>query len=104
ARRRSSATSSPSGCSVYPDDGGPMNELSPEDIERLQTPTWEQAKAAIRAGDSDAAVELIDRAVGQWRSLQEYSINWVTALLSFIGREMGEAAVEDALRDTGERF
>jgi hypothetical protein len=81
-----------------------MTDLSPEEVERLQTPTWEQAKAAIRAGDSDAAIELIDRAVGQWRSLQEYSINWVTTLLSFIGREMGEAAVEDALRDTGERF
>jgi hypothetical protein len=81
-----------------------MNELSPEEVERLQTPTWEQAKAAVRAGDSDAAIDLIDRAVGQWRGLQEYSINWVTTLLSFIGREMGETAVEEALRDTGERF
>jgi hypothetical protein len=78
--------------------------MTPEEIERLQTPTWEQAKAAIRAGDSDGAVELIDRAVGQWRSLQDYSINWITALLSYIGRELGEPAVEDALRDTGERF
>ncbi|MCU1463145.1 MAG: hypothetical protein JWO37_3220 [Acidimicrobiales bacterium] len=78
--------------------------MTPEEIERLQTPTWEQAKAAIRGNDPDGAVELIDRAVAQWRSLQEYSINWVTALLSYIGRELGEAAVEDALRDTGERF
>jgi len=78
--------------------------VNAEEIERLRTPTWEQAKAAIRAGDPDGAIELIDRAVAQWRSLQDYSINWVTTLLSYIGRELGEAAVEDALRDTGERF
>ena len=78
--------------------------LSREEIEKLRTPTWEQAKAAMRAGDTERAIELIDRAVGQWRSLQEYSINWITALLSYIGRELGEVAVEDALRDTGERF
>ena len=47
--------------------------LSREEIERLRTPTWEQAKAAMRAGDTARAIELIDRAVGQWRSLQEYS-------------------------------
>jgi hypothetical protein len=40
----------------------------------------------------------------QWRRLQDYSINWVTSLLSFIGREMGEDAVERALREFGESF
>lgn len=81
-----------------------MAELTPDEIERMTTPTWEQAKSAIRAGDADGAVALVDRAVGQWRSLQDYSINWVTSLLSFIGRELGEEAVERALRQTGEEF
>ena len=58
----------------------------------------------MRAGEVDRAVELIDRAVGQWRSLQDYSINWITSLLSFVGRELGEEAVERALRTTGEEF
>src|SRR4051794_21850720 len=70
----------------------------------MTTPTWERAKDAIRDGDGDAAIELIDKAVGQWRSLQEYSINWITSTLSFIADEMGEEAVERALRRTGEEF
>ena len=72
--------------------------------EAMTTPTWERAKAAIAAGDSDEAIRLIDRGVDQWRSLQDYSINWVTALLSFVGRELGEDAVERALREFGDEF
>src|SRR4051794_13248889 len=70
----------------------------------MTTPTWERAKAAIAAGDSDGAIDLIDKAVAQWRSLQEYSINWITSSLSFIADELGEEAVERALRRTGEEF
>ena len=40
----------------------------------------------------------------QWESLQQYSINWITVLLSFIGDELGEEAVERALRRTGDDF
>jgi len=81
-----------------------VDELSADDVASMTTPAWEQAKTAVRAGDADRAVELIDRAVGQWRSLQDYSINWITSLLSFVGRELGEEAVERALRTTGEEF
>jgi len=70
----------------------------------MTVPTWERAKDAIADGDTDGAVRLIDRGVVQWRSLQDYSINWVTSLLSFIGREMGEEAVERALRQFGDEF
>ena len=45
-----------------------------------------------------------EKATAQWRSLQDYSINWITSLLSFIGREMGEEAVERALREFGDSF
>jgi hypothetical protein len=78
--------------------------LSAAEIAKMQTPLWEQAKAAIDAGDSDTAKELIDRAVAQWSSLKDYSINWITSLLSFVDDELGEAAVERALRTTGEEF
>jgi hypothetical protein len=78
--------------------------LTPADIETMTVPAWEQAKAAVAAGDPARAADLIDRAATQWRSLQDYSINWVTSLLSFIGRELGEDAVERALRDFGESF
>lgn len=73
-------------------------------IERMTTPLWEQAKAAIDAGEPERAKQLVDAAVTRWRSLQDYSINWVTSLLTYIGDELGEVAVEDALRRSGEQF
>jgi hypothetical protein len=79
-------------------------QLSEDEIARMTTPLWEQAKAALRRDDPAAAEDLIDRAVGQTRSLQDYSINWIASLLSFIGTELGEEAVERALRRTGEEF
>ncbi len=78
--------------------------LSADQIDRMTTPLWEQAKAAVDAGDPEIARQRIDDAVARWRSLQDYSINWVTSLLSFIGRELGEEAVERALRQSGEDF
>ena len=48
------------------------------DRSKMQTPLWEQAKAAIDAGDTDGAKALIDRAVTQWAGLKDYSINWIT--------------------------
>jgi hypothetical protein len=81
-----------------------MTELSADDLTAMTVPAWEQARAALAAGDAVRAEALLDRAVAQWRSLQDYSINWITSLLSFIGRELGEDAVEAALRSTGEEF
>jgi hypothetical protein len=78
--------------------------LSAHDREAMTVPLWRQARAAIEAGESEQALVLLDRAVGQWRSLQDYSINWITSLLSFIGRSQGEDAVEEALRATGDEF
>ena len=79
-------------------------QLSDADIARMQTPLWEQAKAAIDAGDGDGAKALIDRAVTQWSGLKDYSINWITSLLTFITDELGEDAVERGLRKTGAEF
>lgn len=78
--------------------------LSAAEIAKMQTPIWEQAKAAIDAGDAQTAKELIDRAVEQWSGLKDYSINWIASLLTFITDELGEDAVERALRSTGETF
>src|SRR5437588_7878344 len=81
-----------------------MPELTEADKVTMTAPAWERAKGAISAGDVEGALDRIDESVARWRSLQDYSINWVTSLLSFIGRELGEEAVERALRVTGEEF
>jgi hypothetical protein len=78
--------------------------LSDDDVLTMTVPLWEQAKDAMADGDLEWAAELMDQAVERWRSLQDYSLNWITSLLSFIGRELGEEAVERALRRTGEEF
>ncbi|MBK5287862.1 MAG: hypothetical protein JJE46_05275 [Acidimicrobiia bacterium] len=78
--------------------------LSDTEIEKMQTPVWQQVHAAIDAGDHEAAKALLDRAVAQWSSLQDYSINWIASLLTFIADELGEPAVERALRKTGDEF
>jgi hypothetical protein len=78
--------------------------LSDAEIARMETPLWEQAKAAIDAGDPDGAKALIDRSVTQWAGLKDYSINWITSLLTFVADELGEEAVERALRTTGDEF
>jgi hypothetical protein len=80
------------------------DELSAGDVARMQTPMWEQAKTALARGKPDEAAALIDRSVEQWSALKDYSINWITSLLTFIGEELGEEAVERALRKTGEEF
>ncbi len=82
----------------------PARELKDADVERMRQPLWEQARAAFVAGRTHDGSELLDQAVAQWRSLQDYSINWITSLLTFVGEELGEEAVERALRKTGEEF
>jgi hypothetical protein len=79
-------------------------QLSDADVARMRTPLWEQAKGAIDAGDAEQAKALVDRAVVQWAGLKDYSINWITSLLTFIADELGEDAVERALRRTGDEF
>jgi hypothetical protein len=87
-----------------PMSGSESRDLSDAEIERMRTPLWEQAKQAVDRGDADDARALIDRAVEQWAGLKDYSINWITSLLTFIGEELGEDAVERALRKTGDEF
>jgi len=78
--------------------------LSDAEIAKMQTPLWEQAKAAIDAGDPESAKALVDRAVAQWAGLKDYSINWIASLLTFVAEELGEEAVERAVRKTGEEY
>ena len=79
--------------------------LSEDDIER----DGDAAVGAGEGGDASTAARWRRRphrrgrgAVAQ--SLQDYSINWITSLLSFIGRGAGRGRGRGALRKTGEEF
>jgi hypothetical protein len=78
--------------------------LSDTELESMTVAPWERAKQAIADGRLDDAVALIDDAAQRTRGLQIYSIEWITSLLSFVGRELGEDAVERALRANSNDF
>lgn len=78
--------------------------LSESEIRSMSVSAWELAKEAVVEGDVDMALERIDQAAGRVAGLQEYSVEWITSLLSFIGEELGEEAVERALRRNGDDF
>jgi hypothetical protein len=70
----------------------------------LVEPVYFAIAAAIDRSDPAEAKRLLGLMVGDWRRNKDYSINWITSLLSFIGARLGEEAVEEALRDFGERY
>ncbi len=70
----------------------------------IETPARTLVEEAIDRGDAVEAKRLLALMEGDWLRNKDYSINWITSLLSFIGRRLGEQAVEEALRDFGERF
>jgi len=70
----------------------------------MTVPAWARARAALDAGDLEAARAAIDEAEQRTRSLQQYSVHWIASLLSFVGRQLGEGAVEAALRASGDEF
>jgi hypothetical protein len=74
------------------------------DRNELETPTRTLIEEAIDRGDVEDAKRLLQLMEEDWLRNKDYSINWITSLLSFIGRRLGEPAVEEALRDFGDRF
>jgi hypothetical protein len=74
------------------------------DEREITTPTRTLIEEAIDRSDTLEAKRLLQMMERDWLSNKDYSINWITSLLSFIGRRLGEAAVEEALRDFGDRF
>src|SRR5438309_165473 len=70
----------------------------------IETPTEQLIEEAVDRGDGATAKRLLHEMRAAWLRNKDYSINWIASLLSFIGRELGEDAVERALRDFGERF
>ena len=80
------------------------DSFSEAELASMTAAPWERAKQAIADDRLDDAVALIDDAAQRTRGLQIYSIEWITSLLSFVGRELGEDAVERALRASSDDF
>jgi len=81
-----------------------MSSFTDAELESMTVAPWERAKQAIIEGRLDDAVAFVDDAAQRTRSLQIYSIEWITSLLSFVSRELGEDGVERALRANSDDF
>ena len=78
--------------------------LTDRDRDRITTATWTRARRALEEGRIDEGIELLDESVERWHDVQWFLVNRITSLLSFVADELGEEAVERALRRTGEEF
>ena len=71
------------------------------DTREIETPTSQLIAEAIDAGDGARAKKLLHLMVADWERNKDYSINWIAQLLSFIGRRLGEPAVEERCAISG---
>ena len=60
------------------------------DQREIETPTPALIEEAIDAGDGARAKQLLRFMVSDWQRNKDFSINWITQLLSFIGRRLGQ--------------
>lgn len=76
--------------------------LTQHEIDLMGMPLWERARRAYHEGDTVEGDRLLGAAAHRDAALQDYSVNWITSLLTFVGEELGEEAVERVLRKTGD--
>ena len=55
---------------------------------------------AVEAGDTDAAKKIAQRMYNEFLSMHDGYRNWITALLSEIGRRLGDEALEEIMVET----
>ncbi len=58
---------------------------------------YELAKAAIKAGDTAAALKYLNELRNDFKPVHDNLSDWIQSLLNYIGENMGEGAVEKAL-------
>ncbi|MCX6000160.1 MAG: hypothetical protein NTU41_11395 [Chloroflexi bacterium] len=71
-----------------------------EELKELGTPSAELIQTAIDAGDMAKAKALTQQLHTEASSLHDAFGQWITSLLSFIGRNYGDEALERALKES----
>ncbi len=71
-----------------------------EELDWMAKPTREKAKEAIDAGNKEEANHFCDIMCKELLWIHDGYRNWITALLTYIGRNFGDETLEDALRET----
>jgi hypothetical protein len=70
-----------------------------EELREMGVPTAQLIQAAIDADDKVKAKELTQRMYRESLILHDLYLDWITGLLTFIGRRYGDGVLEEALRE-----
>jgi hypothetical protein len=71
-----------------------------EELEEMGKPTVELLEHSIDIDDREKAKKLNKRLYREFLSLHDMYRDWITALLSFIGRRYGDQALNEALEES----
>ena len=71
--------------------------FSEQELDEMGIRTVDRLKAAIDAGDKDAATKLADRMYNEFLSMHDLYVNWITATLSEVARKHGDEELEDVM-------
>jgi len=71
-----------------------------EELDWMAKPTRAKAREAIEAGKKEEAEEFCDTMYKELLWIHDGYRNWITSLLTYIGRKFGDETLEDALRET----
>jgi len=74
--------------------------FSDEELEAMGQRTLDLILAALEAGDRETAQKLSQRMYNEFLSMHDLLRDWVTGLLSFIGRRLGDEVLHEALEET----
>ena len=68
--------------------------FSADELREMGRRTLDRLVDAVDAGDPDAAKQIAQRMYNEFLSMHDGYRNWITALLSEIGRRMGDEALD----------
>ena len=71
-----------------------------DELREMGRRTLDRLVEAVDAGDPDAAKQIAQRMYNEFLSMHDGYRNWITALLSEIGRRMGDEALEEIMVET----
>jgi hypothetical protein len=71
-----------------------------DELRDLGRRTLDRLIEAVETGDPDAAKKIAQRMYNEFLSMHDGYRNWITALLSEIGRRMGDEALEEIMVET----
>jgi len=75
-----------------------------EPVAELGISTYDRLRDAVKAGDKEAALELIDYLQIEGKGIHDVYGDWSYAFLTWIGDNCGEEKLEDVLRYTKEKI